>query len=111
MAMIKREVTGSAENMKLVRNSKQAPKAAKGSTQRTSFEGSRDTRAAGAIGPNMVLRSSPGYVDQGDVTVGDTSHSRSFTTTGSRVTSSPAVTVAREDVTKGMGGRVIKGMK
>jgi len=110
MAMIKREVTGSAESMKLVKNSKQAPKTAGGGTERTSFEGSRDTRAAGAAGPNMVLKSAPGYVDQGDVMMGDISHSRSFTTLGNRGATRGAVSVAREDVTRGMGGRVIKDM-
>jgi hypothetical protein len=110
MAMIRKEVTGSGESMKLVRNAKQAPTTAQGSTQRTSFEGSRDTRSAGSIGPNRVLRSAPGYVDQGDVMMGDTSHSRSFTTPGARGATSSAVRVASENVTRGMGGRVIKDM-
>jgi hypothetical protein len=111
MAMISKEVTGITENLKLVKNSKNAPKAAQGGTQRTSFEGSRDTRPAGAAGPNQVLKSAPGYVDQGDVMMGDTSHSRSFTTMGARGSLAGAARVANEDVTRGMGGRVIKDMQ
>ena len=38
--MIRKEVTGSAEAMKLVKNGKNAPKTAGGGTLRTSFTGS-----------------------------------------------------------------------
>jgi hypothetical protein len=43
--------------------------------------------------------------------MGDTSHSRSFTKTGARGSTAGNVRTAKEDVTRGMGGRVIKDMK
>lgn len=109
--MIKKQVTGSGEALKAVKNAKNASKTAMGGTQRTSFEGSRDPRKSGNAGPNVVLKTSPGYVDQGDVTMGDTSHSRSFTKTGARGSTAGNVTSVNEDVTRGMGGRVIKDMR
>ena len=111
MAMIRKEVSGSGEALKLVRNGKNAPTTAGGGTKRTSFDGSRDTRGAGPARGNRVLKAAPGYIDQGDVTMGDTSHSRSFTKTGTRGSTAGNVTAATEDVTRGMGGRVIKDMK
>ncbi len=111
MAMIRKEVSGMTEDLKLVKNSKNAPKTAQGGTQRTAFEGSRDNRPSGAPGPNQVLKSAPGYVDQGDVMMGDISHSRSFTTQGARGSLAGAVSPANEVVTRGMGGRVIKDMQ
>jgi len=44
MAMISKTVTGSTEDMKYVKNAKNAPRSAMGGTQRTSFEGSSDPR-------------------------------------------------------------------
>lgn len=111
MGMIKKEVSGSGEALKLVRNGKTAPTTAGGGTGRTSFEGSRDSRGAGPARGNRVLKGASGYIDQGAVSIGDTSHSRSFTKTGARGSTAGRVTVANEDVTKGMGGRVIKDMK
>lgn len=111
MAMIKKQVTGSAEAMKSVKNAKNASKTAMGGTQRTSFEGSRDPRKSGNPGPNTVLKTSGGYVDQAAVTMGDTSHSRSFTKRGMRGSTAGNITTVAEDVTRGMGGRVIKDMK
>jgi hypothetical protein len=111
MAMIKKEVTGITEDLKLVKNAKTAPTSPAGGTQRSSFEGSKDPRKSGAVNPNRVLKSSDGYMNQGDVTMGDTSHSRSFTKAGARGGARGAVSVATEDVTRGMGGRVIKDMK
>lgn len=111
MAMIKKEVTGITEDLKLVKNAKTAPTTPMGGTQRTSFEGSSDSRPAGKASPNKVLKSADGYINQGDVMMGDVSHSRSFTKAGNRGSASGAVSVAKEDVTRGMGGRVIKDMK
>lgn len=108
MGMIRKEVSGSGEALKAVKNAKNASKTAMGSTSRPSFTGSRDTRAAGSIGPNQVLKGAPGYVDQADVMMGDISHSRSFNTPGDRGAISGAATTASEDITKGMGGRFIK---
>lgn len=110
MGMIKKEVSGSAEALKLVRNGKSAPTTASGGTSRPSFTGSRDNRPAGQARGNRVLKSADGYINQGDVTMGDTSHSRSFTKTGARGSTAGNVRVAKEDVTRGMGGRVIKDM-
>jgi hypothetical protein len=110
MAMIKKEVTGIADDLKLVKNVKAAPTTPSGGTQRSSFEGSRDPRKSGAVNSNRVLKSADGYVNQADVTIGDTSHSRSFTKTGARGGAKGAVSVAKENVTGGMGGRVIKDM-
>lgn len=111
MATINKSVTGISEDLKAVKNAKNASKRPMGGTTRTSFEGSRDTRKTGDLAPNMVLKSTPGYVDQGDVMMGDVSHSRSFTTQGKKGSMSGSVKPAREDVTRGMGGRVIKEMK
>jgi hypothetical protein len=111
MAMIKKEVTGITEDLKLVKNAKTAPTTPMGGTQRTSFEGSRDSRSAGAVTSNQVLKGADGYINQGAVMMGDVSHSRSFTKAGARGATSGAVSVAKEDVTRGMGGRVIKDMK
>jgi hypothetical protein len=110
MAMIKKEVTGISEDLKLVKNAKAAPTSPKGGTQRSSFEGSRDPRKSGGVNANRVLKGADGYVNQADVMMGDVSHSRSFTTPGARGGASGAVTTAKEDVTRGMGGRVIKDM-
>lgn len=65
--MIKKEVTGNAADLKLVDNSKNAPKVPGGGTARTSFTGSSDTRPAGAPNSNKKLKDAPGYVDQGPV--------------------------------------------
>jgi hypothetical protein len=108
MGMIRKEVSGSAEALKYVKNAKNASKTAMGATSRPSFTGSRDTRSAGAVGPNQVLKSAPGYVDQADVMMGDTSHSRSFNTVGDRGPITGSATTASEDITRGMGGRFIK---
>lgn len=110
MATIKREVTGVTENLKLVKNAKAAPTSPMGGTERPSFSGSRDPRKSGAVNANRVLKSADGYVNQGDVMMGDVSHSRSFTKAGARGATRGAVSVASEDVTRGMGGRVIKDM-
>lgn len=110
MAMKRKEVTGSGEALKAVKNARNASKTAMGGTSRTSFQGSRDPRRTGPAGPNQVLKGADGYVAQGDMMIGDVSHSRSFTKAGARGGISGKVSPAREDVTRGMGGRVIKDM-
>lgn len=111
MATINKSVTGVSENLKAVKNAKNASKTPMGGTTRSTFEGSRDMRKTGEVAPNMVLKSAPGYVDQGDVMMGDVSHSRSFTSKRSSVSMNGNITTSKEDVTRGMGGRVIKEMK
>lgn len=110
MAMIKKEVTGISEDLKLVKNAKTAPTSPLGGTERPSFAGSNDSRTAGKVNANRVLKSADGYINQGDVMMGDVSHSRSFTKAGARGNATGAVSVSKEDVTRGMGGRVIKDM-
>ena len=65
MGMINKTVSGDAESYKLVKNGKNYPKTAKGGTQRTSYTGSSDNRAAGAPGPHSTLLNAPGLIDEG----------------------------------------------
>lgn len=104
MGIIKKTVTGVTQDLKLVKNGKQAPKAATGGTTRQKFTGSNDTRAAGDINSNIVLQTAPGYIDQGAEYIGDTSHSRSFTKAGNRGSLAGQAKVTSESVTGGMGG-------
>ena len=108
MGMIKKTVTGISEDLKLVKNGKQYPKVATGGTARAKFSGSNDTRSAGDAGPNQVLASAPGYIDQGSVYIGDTSHSRGWTKAGNRGSLAGQVKVTSENVTGGMGGKFWK---
>lgn len=108
MGMIKKTVTGVSEDLKLVKNGKQYPKVATGGTARQKFTGSNDTRAAGNAGPNAVLKTAPGYIDQGAEYIGDTSHSRSWTKAGNRGSLAGQAKVTSESVTGGMGGKFWK---
>ena len=108
MGIIKKTVTGITEDLKLVKNGKQYPKTAVGGTTRPSFTGTKDTRSAGDAGPNVVLQTTPGYIDQAAAYIGDTSHSRSFTKAGNRGSLAGQATVVSEDVTNGMGGKFWK---
>lgn len=103
MGMIRKTVNMVAEDLKLVKNGKQAPKAPTGGTMREKFTGSNDTRPAGDVGPNQVLPSSPGYIDQGATYIGDTSFSRKWTKAGARGNTQGHGKVAHEDVTTGFG--------
>ena len=103
MGMIRKTVTTVAEDLKLVKNGKQYPKTATGGTMRQKFTGSNDIRPAGDVGPNQVLTSAPGYIDQGAEYIGDTSFSRKWTNTGKRGPITGQVKVAKEDVTGGFG--------
>lgn len=108
MGMIKKEVSGISEELKLVKNGKDYPKAAKGGTQRPSFTGSSDTRAAGAVNSNQVLKGASGYIDQGAVYMSDTGFGRSFTKAGERGPIVGQAKVTKESVTGGMGGKFWK---
>ena len=103
MGMIRKTVTGVAEDLKLVKNGKQYPKTATGGTVRQKFTGSNDTRPAGDAGPNQVLASAPGYIDQGAEYIGDTSFSRQWTKTGNRGPVNGQVKVSKQDITNGWG--------
>lgn len=114
MAMISKEVTGSAEAMKLVRNGKDAPKAAKGGTARTSFTGSSDTRAAGAPGPGIGMKPVEGYINQGPVMMDISNQPVGGIGIGGPASisvGSSRVTVSKENITGGMGGKVIGELK
>ena len=108
MGMIKKTVTGISEDLKLVKSGKQYPKVATGGTARQKFTGSNDTRAAGNAGPDAVLKTAPGYIDQGAEYIGDTSHSRSWTKPGNRGSLAGQAKVTSENVTGGMGGKFWK---
>ena len=114
MAMISKTVTGSAEDMKYVKNAKNYPKSAMGGTERTSFTGSNDTRAAGAPGPNNMLQDAEGYVNQGpemmNVTKGHQGGTDDSTGPKAGGGMTPAIRVANE-ANANFGGRVIKDMK
>ena len=114
MAMISKTVTGSAEDMKYVKNAKNYPKSAMGGTTRTSFTGSSDTRAAGAPGPNNMLKDAEGYVNQGpemmDITKGYQGGNNESTGPKAGGGMSPAIRVANES-NGNFGGRIIKDMK
>lgn len=102
---MKKTVTGNAEALKAVKNGKSASKSPMGGTGRTSFKGSNDTRAAGAIGPNEKLKTSVGYADSAPVSIGDTSASSGHTKKGAAGSLAGAVTPAKETLTGGMGGK------
>jgi hypothetical protein len=114
MAMISKEVTGSAEAMKLVRNGKDAPKTAMGGTARTSFTGSSDTRAAGAPGPGIGMKPVEGYINQGPVMMDISNQPIGGIGIGGPASisvGSSRVTVSNENITGGMGGRFIAESK
>tara|TARA_R110001592_G_scaffold54396_9_gene166473 strand:+ start:218 stop:589 length:372 start_codon:yes stop_codon:yes gene_type:complete len=112
MSMIKREVTGNAEALKYVKNAKNTTGMPKGGTQRTSFTGSSDSRASGAVtgGPMAGMKTSPGYVDQGPV-MADMSSAAGSMAAG-HVSGGPTASsinkkyqAASENTTSGMGGK------
>tara|TARA_A100001015_G_scaffold294261_1_gene371828 strand:- start:1026 stop:1382 length:357 start_codon:yes stop_codon:yes gene_type:complete len=118
MAMITKMAPGSAEDMKYIKSVKNAPKSAKGGTQRTSFTGSSDSRSSGA--PNAAvmggMKTSPGYADQApimaDMNSAAGSMASGYVSGGPKASSiSSQIKPASEDVTRGMGGTVYKDMK
>ena len=113
MTMIKKEVTGSAEAMKLVKNGKNAPKTAGGGTLRTSFTGSSDTRAAGAPGPGVGMKAVEGLINQGAVMMDISNQPGGGTSGGPKGISagSSRVTVSSENITGGMCGKFIAKAK
>jgi len=84
-----------------------------GGTARTSFTGSNDPRGAGMPGQNNMLKAAKGYIDQGPDTMDISGDASEFVSGGPKSGGSMGgrVTVAKEDVTRGMGGKVIKDMK
>jgi hypothetical protein len=109
--MIKKTVTGKTEELKLVKNGKNAPTAPLGGTGRSSFKGSNDTRAAGNAGGNKTLAPANGYINDGAVSIGDTSFSGKWNKKGKTGSTAGKVSTAKESVTSGMGGKFIPGSK
>jgi len=70
MGMITKTVTGDAEALKLVKNSKQAPLDPKGGTKYATYRGSAAPRPAGAVNNQRGkygVKVTPGWVDQAPV--------------------------------------------
>jgi hypothetical protein len=107
--MIKKTVTGITEDLKLVKNGKSAPTTPMGGTGRSSFKGSNDTRAAGKASGNKALAPAKGNIENGPVSVGDTSFNNQWVTKGKTGSTAGKVTTAKESVTSGMGGKFKKG--
>lgn len=108
MAMIKKEVTGSAEDMKAVKNGKNYSKTAIGGTERTSFTGSNDSRPAGAAGPGVGMKAVEGYINQAPVMMDISNQPIGGIGIGGPkgVATTKRVTVTSESVTGGFGGKV-----
>tara|TARA_Y100000385_G_C12906673_1_gene556608 strand:- start:134 stop:466 length:333 start_codon:yes stop_codon:yes gene_type:complete len=87
--------------------------AAGGGTQRTGFTGSSDPRGAGMLGQTKMLKDAKGYIDQGPDTMDTSGDARGFVSGGPKSAGSAGgmVSPAKENVTSGMGGKVIKDMK
>lgn len=108
MAMIKKTVSGVSEDLKQIKSGKQYSKVPQGGTSRPKFAGSIDTRTAGAINSNETMMESRGYIDQGPVYMGETGLARKWVKTGARAGVNSQVTVSKENVTGGMGGKFVK---
>ena len=86
---------------------------AQGGTQRTSYQGSNDPRKAGMSGQTKMLKDAKGLIDQGPDTMDTSGDAGEFVSGGPKSGGNMAgrVSVAKEDVTRGMGGKVIKDMR
>lgn len=90
MGLIKREVSGNANDYKVVDNGIMAPEAPAG------------------LPTSNTPNSARGNIDSAGAYIGDTSFGRSFTEQGNRGSLTPQIPVAHENVTAGMGGKFIK---
>ena len=116
MGMISKTVTGDAEALKLVKNSKNAPLDPKGGTKYATYKGSAAPRAAGPVNNQRGkwgVKVAPGYVDQGPVesAIGESKKIASehlVKGTGPTATTVKAKYTADNDapIEKGMGGPV-----
>jgi hypothetical protein len=114
MAMIKKQVGGSAEDYKYIKDVRNYDGTAGGGVTRATFESSNDTRANGSMGKNVVppMKTSPGNADEGPVTA-DYSYSKA--SPSNSVSGGPAagsistgqVTVASENI-KSLGPNLKK---
>ena len=84
-----------------------------GGTQRTGFTGSNDPRGAGMSGQTKMLKEAKGLIDQGPDTMDTSGDASEFVSGGPKSGGNMGgmVSAAKEDVTRGMGGKVIKDMK
>ena len=84
-----------------------------GGIQRTSFTGSNDPRKASMPGQTKMLKEAKGLIDQGPDTMDTSGDARGFVSGGPKSGGNMGgmVSPAKENVTSGMGGKVIKDMK
>tara|TARA_Y100001938_G_C7964646_1_gene366161 strand:- start:114 stop:455 length:342 start_codon:yes stop_codon:yes gene_type:complete len=87
-----------------------------GGTSRPSFTGSSDprTQKAGMTGQTKMLKEAKGVIDQGPETMDiSAKYGEQYVSGGPKAHGSAGgmVSVAKENVTAGMGGKVIKDMK
>lgn len=84
-----------------------------GGTTRSKFTGSADARKTGMTGQNNMMKATEGYINQGPDTMDTSGDASEFVSGGPKSGGNMAgkVTVAKEDVTRGMGGKVIKDMR
>ena len=85
-----------------------------GGSQRTGFTGSNDPRGAGMSGQTKMLKEAKGLIDQGPDTMDIAgNHGAQYVSGGPKSGGNMGgmVSPAKENVTSGMGGKVIKDMK
>ena len=84
-----------------------------GGTQRTGFTGSNAPRGAGMSGQTKMLKEAPGLINQGPDTMDTSGDAKEFVSGGPKSGGNMGgmVSPAKENVTAGMGGKVIKDMK
>lgn len=84
-----------------------------GGTTRSKFTGTSDSRKTGTPNRNNMMKATEGYINQGPDTMDTSGDARQFVSGGPKSGGNMAgkVTVAKEDVTRGMGGKVIKDMR
>ena len=87
--------------------------AAGGGTERSKFTGSSDPRKTGMTGQTKMLKEAPGLISQGPDTMDTSGDAGEFVSGGPKSGGNMGgmVSAAKEDVTRGMGGKVIKDMK
>ena len=85
-----------------------------GGTERSKFTGSNDTRSTGMSGQTKMLKEAKGLIDQGPDTMDIAgNHGAQYVSGGPKSGGNMGgmVSPAKENVTSGMGGKVIKDMK
>jgi len=113
MAMIKKTAPGSAEEMKYIKDGRSYPLSYPSGTQRTTFTGSSDPRAAGPVAANKLLLEAPGLIDDGPVlyqTQNDR-HPNNTVSGGPDAGVNKVYSASEENVDAGMGGTTFGPMK